>query len=53
MPNIMKFLPAVTEIWVQMDGWLDGRTDGHIRLITRFTTGIGIGLTRALERNQT
>ena len=33
MPNIKKFLPAVTEIWVQMDGWMDGETDTQDRLL--------------------
>ena len=37
MPNIKKFLPVVTEIWVQMAR----QTDRHTRLITRFTTDIG------------
>ena len=35
MPNVKKFLSAVTEVWVQTD------TLTHTHPITRFTTGIG------------
>ena len=37
MPKIKTFLPAVTTIWVQMDG----RTDTQDQFNTSITTGIG------------
>ena len=48
MLNIKKFLPAVTEILVRTDGWIDR----HTSVIYRFITGLGLVVNNKLNLSE-